>query len=121
MLNLDTHILLQALGGDIAPRERKLLSSDEWSISAIVIWEISKLAQIGRIEIDLDHPELMRLLSRIHTWPISLDVCRQIRSLDFRGDPADEIIAATSVVHRVPLITRDAQIRKSRIVPLAVG
>jgi PIN domain nuclease of toxin-antitoxin system len=42
----------------------------------------------------------------------------QSTRLDFRGDPADEIIAATSVVHRVPLLTRDRRIRGSRIVPL---
>jgi predicted nucleic acid-binding protein len=33
--------------------------------------------------------------------------------------PADELIAATSVVHRVPLVTRDRQIRRSKLVPLA--
>ena len=37
--------------------------------------------------------------------------------LDFRGDPADEIIAATSVVHDVPLRTRDEVIRGSGVVP----
>ena len=53
-------------------------------------------------------------------WPLTLDVCRAIRTLDFRGDPADELIAATSVVHRIPLVTRDARIRRSRRVPLAL-
>jgi PIN domain nuclease of toxin-antitoxin system len=120
MLNLDTHILLHAIAGDVTTKERKLLDRQEWSISGIVIWEIAKLAQLGRIEIDLDDMDLTRLLSRIHTWPITLDICREIGTLDFHSDPADEIIAATSVVHRVPLITRDARIRKSKIVPLAV-
>ncbi len=32
---------------------------------------------------------------------------------------ADEIIGATSVVHRVPLVTRDQRIRRPRLVPLA--
>ena len=40
--------------------------------------------------------------------------------LDFRGDPADELIAATSVVHNVPLVTRDRSIRRSKVVPLAL-
>ena len=48
---------------------------------------------------------------RVHTWPITLDICRAISDLDFHGDPADEIIAATSVVHRVPLLTPDRQLR----------
>ena len=119
MLNLDTHILLHALGGSVTPAERKLLDEHEWSISAIVIWEFAKLAQLGRIQIDLDASELTRALARIHTWPITLDICRAIRSLDFHADPADEIIAATSIVHHVPLLTRDARIKRSAIVPLA--
>jgi hypothetical protein len=37
MLNLDTHILLYALTGDLTPRERSLLANETWSISAIVL------------------------------------------------------------------------------------
>jgi PIN domain nuclease of toxin-antitoxin system len=119
MLNLDTHILVHALTGKLKPVERALLSQDQWSISAIVLWELAKLSQLGRIELDMDSADLARALSNIHVWPIDLAVCRQIRVLDFRSDPADEIIAATSLVHRVPLLTRDKRIRKSKLVPLA--
>ena len=52
MLNLDTHVLLYALTDDLTPRERALLSNEPWSISAIVLWEIAKLSELGRIEID---------------------------------------------------------------------
>ena len=119
MLNLDTHILVLAMAGELKPGERRLLESDTWSISAITLWELSKLTQLGRIDCDLDAPEVTRVLARVHTWPLTLDVCRAIADLDFRGDPADEIIAATSVVHRVPLVTRDRHIRRSKVVPLA--
>src|SRR5438128_720425 len=54
MLNLDTHILLYALAGELTARERRLLSGDSWSISAISLWEITKLAQLGRVEIHLE-------------------------------------------------------------------
>lgn len=119
MLNLDTHVLLYALTGDLTPRERTLLSNDTWSISAIVLWEIAKLSELGQIEIDLEYPELARTLARMHTWPLTFDICRSIRALDFDSDPADEIIAATSLVHRVPLLTRDRKIRRSKLVPIA--
>ena len=121
MLNLDTHILLFALSGELNAREKAILANDDWSISGIVIWEIAKLSQLGRIEIDLDDGQLMRSISQLHIWPISLDICRTIRQLDFHGDPADEIIAATSLSQSVPLVTRDGKIRKSKVVPLAVG
>jgi PIN domain nuclease of toxin-antitoxin system len=119
MLNLDTHVLLHALAGELRAAEARLLAREPWSVSAIVIWEIGKLAELGRIEIDLDDRDLQSALTRIRIWPLDLDVCRAIRQLDFRGDPADEIIAATSLVHRVPLVTRDRQIRRSRLVPFA--
>ncbi len=120
MLNLDTHILLHALTDELRPRERALLLNQTWSISAIVLWEIAKLSELNRIEIDLDHPELARTLARIQTWPLTLDVCRTIKTLDFDSDPADEIIAATSIVHRLPLVTRDRKIRRSKLVPIAL-
>jgi len=119
MLNLDTHVLLHALAGDLTRREAALLAEEPWSIAAIVLWEIAKLAERGRIEIDLDDADLVRALHRIHVWPLTVDVCRALRGLDFRGDPADELIAATSVVHNVPLLTRDRVILRSRRVPLA--
>ena len=119
MLNLDTHILVFAFGDELRPGERALLERQRWSISAIVLWEIAKLTQLGRLGLDLDDREFAGFLSRLHVWPIDLDVARTSTRLDFRGDPADEIIAATSVVHDVPLVTRDIVIRQSTIVPLA--
>jgi len=119
MLNLDTHILIYALQGRVRSSERRLLSSSNWGISAIVLWELAKLAQLGRIEIDLDEGRVKDALSSIHVWPIDLEVAVTSTELDFRGDPADELIAATSVVHGVPLMTRDRVIRKSRLVPIA--
>jgi len=71
-----------------------LLSTQRWSISAIVFWEIAKLAQLKRIHLDMD-------------------------SADFAHDPADELIAATSIVHGAPPVTRDGKLRESLMVPLA--
>lgn len=119
MINLDTHILLFALSGAVTDRERGVLAANPWSISAIVLWETAKLVQLGRVDLDLDEPEIVRTLSALHVWPIDLAVSRVSTLLDFAGDPADELIAATSIVHKVPLLTRDRVIRKSKLVPFA--
>jgi len=119
MLNLDTHILLHAVAGVLTRRETKLLRSDRWSISGIVLWEIAKLAQLGRIEGDLDDPDVRRALSAVHVWPLTPEIAKASTRLDVRGDPADELIAATSLVHNVPLVTRDRRLLASKVVPLA--
>ena len=119
MLNLDTHFLVFAVAGGLSGRERALLSANRWSISAIVLWELARLVQLGRLSMDLDDREVRRVLAQLHVWPIDLEVARASVDLDFKGDPADEIIAATSVVHGVPLLTRDRTIGNSKMVPLA--
>ena len=117
MLNLDTHILIKAFEGSLTPHERTVLTDDpEWSISAIVLWEIAKLHQLGRLRYGLDHEPLAAALDQMHVWPVTRQVCLNLGVLDFQSDPADEIIAATSLAHGIPLLTRDARIRKSKIV-----
>ncbi|HOB74820.1 MAG TPA: PIN domain-containing protein [Phycisphaerae bacterium] len=119
MLNLDTHILIHALEGQLTQAEEQLLARDEWSISAIVLCELAKLSQLGRIDLDLDDPDVVDVILRVHVWPLTLEICKAIRSLDFKSDPADELIAATSIVHGVPLVTRDRRILASKLVPFA--
>ena len=119
MLNLDTHILIYALIGDLTKKEHKLLSSQQWSISSIALWEIAKLSQLGRINLDINEPEFAVVISNLHVWPIDLAVARKLNELDFNSDPADEIIAATSIVRKIPLVTRDKTIRKSKMIPFA--
>ena len=118
MLNLDTHILVHALLDDLTRSEGQLLANDQWSVSAIVLWELAKLSQLGRIELDLDDADVVAAISQVHVWPLTLEISKAIWTLDFRSDPADELIAATSIVHGIPLVTRDRRIRGSRVVPL---
>ncbi|HLB59509.1 MAG TPA: PIN domain-containing protein, partial [Bdellovibrionota bacterium] len=89
MLNLDTHILIYALNGELNPKEQKLLQSEEWGISDIVLWEVTKLSQLKRIDIDMNDREVERVLSKIQTWPIDLKICQALLRLDFKSDPVD--------------------------------
>jgi PIN domain nuclease of toxin-antitoxin system len=119
MLNLDTHILVHAVAGHLTRRESELLCTHRWSISAIVLWEVAKLAQLGRIEVELDDPDVVRVLRAVHVWPITRQIAVASTRLDVSDDPADKIIGATSLVHSVPLVTRDRHLRRSKVIPLA--
>ncbi len=78
------------------------------------------LARKGRLGLDLDGPEFRTQLRSVTVIPITLEIAQQSTRLDFSSDPADEIIAATSIVEKIPLLTRDKRIRRSRVVPLAL-
>ena len=119
MLNLDTNIVIRMLAGSFQAGERELLDSDTWSISSIVLWEIERLYRARAIRYGLDHEPVVQMLSGTRIWPISPQVCLAMRQLDFESDPADELIAATSIAHNVPLLTRDSRILESKVVPLA--
>lgn len=118
MLNLDTHIFLDAVDLRLSRTEQRILERDVWCISAIVLWEIELLARGDRIKVDLTTQEILTALEQIQIIPIDINIARSIRLLDFRSDPADELIAATSLQMNVPLVTRDKNIRSSRVVPL---
>ena len=66
MLNLDTHILIHAFAGSVSREERELLESNPWSISAIVLWEIAKLFQLGRTTLDIHSLPFGAAMNRIH-------------------------------------------------------
>lgn len=91
----------------------------EWAVSAIVLWELSKLVALDRIDLDLESIEVSRLFGSIQVIPLDLAICRISTKLDFKSDPADELITATSIVHKIPLLTRDKQIKKSKMVKIA--
>ncbi|MEO8541398.1 MAG: PIN domain-containing protein [bacterium] len=120
MLVLDTNIVVFFLTNDLNRDEQKALSRDShWAISAIVLWELAQLCDLRRVNFTLESPAAEELLTRLEVLPLTLAIALQSRRLDFKSDPADEIIAATSIVHRAPLVTRDARLLASRIVPLA--
>ncbi|MEZ4755064.1 MAG: PIN domain-containing protein [Bdellovibrionota bacterium] len=118
MLNLDTHILIYALAGTLSKKEKLILENSLWCISGIVLWELTKLSQLGKVKIDLDSRKVKSLLSNIEVLPINLQVCRALNKLDFKSDPADEIIAATSIANKIPLLTRDKLIKTSKVLML---
>jgi PIN domain nuclease of toxin-antitoxin system len=117
MLNLDTHILVALLSADVSAAEAELLISQPLAISDIVLWELAKLVELRRLEFALDDVDFRAFLRSCTIFPITIEIARKSTELDFKSDPADQIIAATSVVEGIPLMTRDRRILKSKLVP----
>jgi PIN domain nuclease of toxin-antitoxin system len=121
LLNLDTHIVVHLMIGQLTPKETDVLAGREIGISTMVLWELAKLKQLGRISVGLEDFRLSAFLRKCRVWQIDAKIAIASTDLDFRSDPADELIAATSIVHKVPLLTRDAKILASKLVPLALS
>ena len=119
MVNLDTNIVIFALKGLLNDRETEAMVSTNWAISPIVLWEMAHLVERRNLGVDLGGDRFRNFLDRIEILHIDIRVARTSTQLDFRSDPADDLIAATSIVYGIPLVTRDRQIRNSKIVPLA--
>ncbi len=127
-LAFDTHTLIWWLTGherlttaQSAALRRAEARGDRVGIPAICLWEIAKLVDRGRLELDMplddvfdeiaDHPSV-RVLEL--TPRIALESTRLGPGL--AGDPVDQLIAATARVHGLKLVTADHRIRASRIV-----
>ena len=118
MINPETQMLVSAFEDNLNALGERVLTRDPWEIPAIVNWELAQFRQHGRVQLDLDRPDFLPAMARLDVWPIDWEVARASTRLDFRSDPADEIIAATSLVHGVPLLTRDPRLLDSKLVPL---
>lgn len=79
---------------------------DELDSEGIVITKrgkpVAELRQSGRLEIDLESLAFRRCLQNLTLFPIRYGIALESTRLDFASDPADEIIAATSIVENMP-------------------
>lgn len=120
MLNLDTHIVVSLLNRTLTAEEYRRIADEELGVSDIALWELAMLANRGRVALDLNAHAFRIFIESAKVFPITLEIARQSTRLDFTSDPADEIIAATSIVEEIPLMTRDRRIRRSKMVPFAI-
>lgn len=80
-------------------------------------WSFRVIRSSGPVA--LDDPEVVRVLARLHVWPITREMALAGTQLDVQGDPADEIIAATSVIHDVSVA--DARSLVAEVQPGSAG
>ncbi|MDE1465555.1 type II toxin-antitoxin system VapC family toxin [Spartinivicinus poritis] len=89
-------------------------------ISDISIWEISMLIKKRRIEIDTTAANFINLFLQsrnISVQSISPEIAELsvTFSSEINSDPADRIIAATSIIHNARLVTADQNLRSSEM------
>ena len=122
LIVLDTHALIyDALTPSrLSLRARKAIEAGfalhELACSDISLWEIAMLIAKKRMDPMMDARQFLDdviAARRVRVLPISAEVAVLSQSDAFsHGDPADRLIAATAFLHRAPLVTSDAKLRK---------
>lgn len=89
-------------------------------IADISLWEIAMLIKKGRIEIETTAANFMNLYLQsrnIVVQSISPEIAELSVNLsaDINSDPADRIIAATSIIYNAQLVTADQNLRNNNL------
>jgi PIN domain nuclease of toxin-antitoxin system len=120
---LDTHAFLWAATdedrlGSEAARILAVTPYEQLAISDVTLQEIGLLLESGRISFSGKAETVLgHLLDYVQVLPISLPVAIAAPTLKLpHSDQFDRIITATAKVHRLTLITKDANIADAGIV-----
>lgn len=126
MITVDTHIIIwealvpEKLSKRASDAFKKSNEGDGILVCDISLWEISMLIQKGRVVIDASFVEFIDLLLQTRNYrvhEISPEIAYLATSLNLKNnlDPADRLIAATSVAAATDLVTADKNLRSSKI------
>jgi len=116
VLLLDTHILVWLDQGSdlLGRRARRAIEeaylADEVGVSTVSFWEIGMLIENNRLEFDGELPEWRVTLLNSGFLEIPADGPIALTAAGFRnfpGDPADRLIAATTLAEEARLVTAD--------------
>jgi PIN domain nuclease of toxin-antitoxin system len=108
----DTHALIFAMDGDAELPDASRAAANR--VSCVSLLEVAMLVFKGRVKLKLPVEEWLEQVSRRLTIiPITPQIAAKAYNLgEFHGDPADRIIAATSIVYPATVVTRDEKISK---------
>ncbi|GAC1671539.1 MAG: type II toxin-antitoxin system VapC family toxin [Candidatus Limnocylindrales bacterium] len=118
---LDTHVLLWWLSGGSrlsSAAAAAIDAADRVLVSPISCWEVGMLVRAGRIQLDRPIASWIAMVfddRRSGVAPLSPEAAGWAGGLEdarFPGDPADRLIYATALEHRVPLVTKDERLRE---------
>jgi PIN domain nuclease of toxin-antitoxin system len=120
---LDTHIVVFAAGGNLTSIRKRLLedATSELYLSAVTLWELTKLVEFGHLAMPDGFEGFMRDLCSHPRYSIAqydADLMIELLAIAPRlhKDPADQIIVATCRRLGASLMTDDARIRRSKLV-----
>jgi PIN domain nuclease of toxin-antitoxin system len=115
---LDTHALFWARANPqrLPARARTAIEgANALAVSDITLWELAMLARKDRIAVaDRLDAYLADIAASCRVLPITPDIAAVVAGLGADSpirDPADQIIWATSTVHRLPLVSADSRLR----------
>jgi prevent-host-death family protein len=120
---LDTHVIIwdRLAPERVSPKARKAISQADREhgivISEISLWEIAMLIRKGRIVTDVSYIELMTDILDSRNYVLQgitpeIAFLATEMSIDTK-DPADKLIAATSIALGLPLISADRFMHKA--------
>ena len=124
MIVADTHVILwDALKPDqLSKNAKKEIGKANESggilFCEISLWEIAMLISRSKLTVDTSYQEFIKLVfasNNYHYQAITPEIAEKSTSLpdEVNKDPADRIISATSIIHKVPLITADKGLLKA--------
>ena len=121
MITLDTCSLvwLSLSPGKLSKRAHAAIRDNALIMSDISLWEIAMLMRSERLVVDSSYSEYVELILNsfdIRIEPITSQIAEISVEFDVtvNRDPADRIIAATSVVEKAPLVTADKNLIEAR-------
>ena len=102
----------------LTPKAKKAIKRDEQEllICDISIWEISMLIKKKRLVIDDTPSGFIKLLLQSRNFIVQ-EITPEIAEIsvnfgsEINNDPADRLIAATSIVRNAPIVTADQNLR----------
>jgi PIN domain nuclease of toxin-antitoxin system len=122
MILLDTHIWIWWLCGQerrLSAREIERLEHHaergELAVSAISLWEVYMLERKKRVAFTIPLDQWLRHATDggvTRVLPIDVSVISALATLpsSFHGDPADRLIAATSIAYGISLVSHDREL-----------
>jgi PIN domain nuclease of toxin-antitoxin system len=122
---LDTHIVVFAANDSLTRARKRLLedTTSELFISAVTLWEITKLVEFGHLAMPDGFDSFVRELCAHPRYTIAqygADLMIELLAIAPRmhKDAADQIIVATARSLNASLMTNDARIVRSKLVDI---